>query len=66
MAYPTICPECQAGAHGHCSKRFVEEREAVLRENPDLIGGPLCVCAHGGPESKFQKNVRERVERERS
>jgi hypothetical protein len=55
MAYPTICGPCLSGRHDECLEAFdVPE--------PPAIGGALCVCAHGGEESAFQRGVRERLE----
>lgn len=61
MAYPTICQPCLEGRHDECEQgsKLAEK----LPEDHELVGGWLCVCAHGGKETLFQREVRERAEK---
>jgi hypothetical protein len=56
MAYPTICETCLKGEHDKC----LVSAQAVGKSYG--YGGWFCVCAHGGPENEFQREVRERAE----
>lgn len=56
MAYPTVCSACLGGRHSDCEKSSKEKLP------PEMIGGWICVCAHDGPETTFQREVRLRAE----
>lgn len=58
MAYVTICQPCLDGRHDKCLVSF----DHPPPDQPEMCGGALCVCAHGGEESAFQRGVREGVE----
>ena len=63
MAYPTICPSCREGRCTECQAAGWD-LPADFADNPEyaeLTGGAFCVCAHGEPESDFQKSVREQL-----
>lgn len=58
MAYVTICVPCREGRHGEC-EISASHKEPEVEHG---YGGWMCVCAHGGPETEFQRSVREGIE----
>ena len=68
MAYPTICDECLAGDHKHCSEsKLIPDAEQLRKlndEHPEdvIVGGGFCVCRHGAPEGAWAQSVRDALQ----
>ena len=61
MAFPTICPTCLEGRHDECEQGALLAEK--VPEESELAGSWICVCAHGGKETPFQREVRERAKK---
>jgi hypothetical protein len=72
MAYVTICEECLAQDHEHCSQSKLKPESARIQEyndaHPDdfMVGGGVCVCRHGGPEGSFERSIRQQTQASRA